>query len=217
MASADRAIQHVVFDIGGVLMGHVRTWGEAYERLALPADAYLDSAEWAEATRESVVAHMSGRIAPDAWCEEVARLSQGRLTPVQARTVLEAWLDEEDYPGVAEVIEAIHAAGRNTATLSNTNPVHWEQMLSGRSPALGLIQFPHASHLLGATKPELAIYQAFEQATGFARAEVLFFDDLEENVATALEFGWHAEVIDHTGDPAAQLREHLARYGVVEG
>lgn len=207
-------VQHVVFDIGGVLLGHVRTWSEAQARTALPADDYLDSPEWFEATRECVVAHMSGRMTPETWYAEVARLSAGRLTSEQARVVLEAWLDEDDYPGVSEVIEAIHAAGRNTATLSNTNPVHWEQM-TARSQALRLIRHPHASHLLGATKPELAIYEAFERATGFARPEVLFFDDGVENVVTARTFGWHAEVIDYTGDPAAQLRDHLTRYGVL--
>lgn len=215
MCGAAAEIQHVVFDIGGVLVGHVRSWREAHERTPVPWDDYFDSPDFFGATRASVMAHMSGLLTPDEWCAEVERISQGRMDAHSARQVLEAWL-YDDYPGVDSVIEEIHAAGRCTATLSNTNPVHWAQMQASSS-ALSLIRYPHASHLLGAVKPERAIFEAFERTTGFSRTEVLFFDDAEENVEAATTFGWRAEVIDHTGDTAAQLRTHLARHGVIEG
>lgn len=208
-----RAVTHVVFDIGGVLISHARTWGEAHRRTTLPWDDYLASEEFHIATRDSVHDHMSGRITPEEWYATAAALSRGRLTEEGARLVLEAWLFDE-YPGVGDVIEAVHAAGRITATLSNTNPVHWRQLLQW-SPTMRRIQHPHASHLLGATKPDRAIFAAFERATGFDGAGVLFFDDLQENVETARAYGWRAELIDHTGDPAAQLRDHLAGHGVV--
>ena len=215
MAETPGEVRHVVFDLGGVLIGHVRSWREAHERTSLPWDDHFASPEFFEATRPSVIAHMSGRIAPEEWYAEVARISQGRLAPDDARLVLEAWL-YGDYPGVCEVVEAIHAAGRTTATLSNTNPVHWTQAMAA-SAVLQMIRHPHASHLLGEVKPDRAIFEAFERETGFARPEVLFFDDLEENVAAATDFGWRAELIDHTGDTAAQLRAHLGRHGVLRG
>jgi putative hydrolase of the HAD superfamily len=202
-----------VFDIGGVLISHARSWGDAQRRTSLPWDDYLDSPEFHLATRESVYDHMSGRITSDEWYARTAALSGGRLTEEGARLVLEAWLFDE-YPGVHDVIEAIHRAGRTTATLSNTNPVHWAQMLD-QFPILSRIQHPHASHLLGASKPDRAIFEAFEASTGFSREGILFFDDLQENVDTALAYGWRAELIDHTGDPAGQLRQHLARHGVL--
>jgi HAD superfamily hydrolase (TIGR01509 family) len=207
-------IQHVVFDIGGVLISHVRSWREAHERTTLPWHDYLGTPEFMQATRESVYAHMSGRISSQEWYDLAAAASQGHLSSEGARAVLEAWL-YEDYPRVDEVVEEIHAAGRITATLSNTNPVHWEQMLT-TSRVLPRIHHPHASHLLGAAKPQTEIFEAFERTTGFERHTVLYFDDVTENVEVARAFGWRAEHIDHTGDPAAQLRDHLNHHRIFE-
>jgi len=155
---------------------------------------------------------MSGLLTPDEWCAAVSAICDQRMSPADVRAVLEAWM-YDDYPGVAEVIDAIHAAGHVTATLSNANHVHWGQVLAA-SDALRRVQHLHASHLLGAVKPDPAIFEAFERATRFPRQSILFFDDIEENVAGARAHGWRAELIDHTGDPAAQLRAHLRRHGV---
>jgi FMN phosphatase YigB (HAD superfamily) len=64
-------------------------------------------------------------------------------------------------------------------------------------------------------KPAPDIYRAFEKATGRSGSQILFFDDLAENVAAAKSLGWHAERIDPTAPTDAQLRRHLAAYGVL--
>ena len=211
---APHPVTHVVFDLGGVLLSHVRTWREAHERTAVPWDDLFDTMEFLESSRDSVMAHMAGRLTPDEWYATMETLTAGRLRAEHARAVLEAWL-YEDYPGVADLIDDIHAAGRVTATLSNTNPVHWEQALA-ISEALRRVQHQHASHLLGAVKPDREIFEVFERTTGFAREGIVFFDDLEENVAGARAAGWRAEHIDPLGNPAEQLRTYLGRYGVFE-
>lgn len=215
MAIDGAPVTHVVFDLGGVLLSHVRSWREAHERTIAPWDDHFESVEFATALRPTVMDHMAGRLTPEEWYATVEALTEGRLSAEHCRLVLEAWL-YEDYPGVTEVIDEIHAAGRVTATLSNTNPVHWEQAL-GFSEALRRIQHPHASHLLGAVKPDREIFEVFERTTGFGREGLIFFDDLEENVLAARDAGWRAEHIDHAGNPAEQLREILRRYGVFEG
>ena len=218
MSEGSRQMQpvtHVVFDVGGVLVSHVRSWREAHLRTQVPWDDYYGTPEFDAATRPSVMEHMSGRITPEQWCAAVSELCSGRLSPADVLAVLEAWLDD-DYPGVADVIDEIHNAGRVTATLSNANHVHWQQVTAA-SAALQRVQHLHASHLLGAVKPDAAIFDAFERATQFPRDSILFFDDLEENVLAARSFGWQAETIDHTGDTASQLRAHLGRYGVLQG
>lgn len=215
MALDGDPVTHVVFDLGGVLLSHVRTWREAHERTSAPWDDHYESAEFATAVAPTVMAHMAGRLTPEEWYATVEALTGGRLSAEHCRLVLAAWLNE-DYPGVTDVIDDIHAAGRVTATLSNTNSVHWEQAFNV-SEALRRIQHPHASHLLGAVKPDREIFEVFERTTGFERQGLLFFDDLEENVLAAREVGWRAEQIDHAGNPAEQLRELLGRYGVFEG
>jgi len=73
-----------------------------------------------------------------------------------------------------------------------------------------------ASHLIRARKPSPAIYAHVEQQLGLALRRILFFDDVAENVAVALDRGWHAHQIDHTlDDPIPQLRSALKRHGML--
>ncbi len=207
-------ITHVVFDVGGILIRHARSWREAHLRTDVPWDAHFESPIFEETSTRAMLDLMSGKISPDEWCEVCAVASEGRVSAPFARRILKSWQYEE-YPGVGEVIEELHARGIATAALSNTNAIHWEQMLA-LSPALRLLQQAYPSHQLGAIKPDGAVFEAFERASGFPRSGVLFFDDSAVNVEGARRFGWRAELIDHTGDPAAQIVEALRRYAVFD-
>ena len=136
----------------------------------------------------------------------------------------EAWIIEE-YPGVSELIDHLHAAGISTGVLSNTNASHWAQMQPTPGPMGGIVppKFPtpampmhkHASHLLGLAKPDAAIYYEFVRRTGFAPGAIVFFDDLPDNVEAARKAGWNAHVVDHAGDTAAEMRSLLhAMHGI---
>ena len=160
----------------------------------------------------------------DVFFRRVAETTGGVYTPDEIRRVHDAWVLEE-YPGVGELIDRVHAAGLETGVLSNTNHAHWERMeLAGEAASRPATRYPtprkvrhlHASHLLRASKPDERIYRLFEREAGYAGRgrEILFFDDLPENVEAARAAGWHAERIDHSGDTAAQMAEHLRRHGV---
>jgi len=81
-------------------------------------------------------------------------------------------------------------------------------------PRRALIPPRLASHELGAVKPDEEIHRKAERLLEAAPAEILFFDDTEENIDAARAFGWNAELIDHAGDPAAQAAEHMRAHGV---
>jgi putative hydrolase of the HAD superfamily len=120
---------------------------------------------------------------------------------------------------VPALLDALDAARVETAILSNTNASHWEGMLPASGPAaaypsLHRVRHPFASHLLGARKPERAVFERVEAATGRAGRDVLFFDDLEETVAAARAAGWRAALVDPFGDPPRRALEVLAREGV---
>ena len=193
----------------------VSGWDEACERAGLPP---ADDPRFAERRAPLWRAHQRGELPTERYCEQVAPLSSGRYTPSEVVRVLDAWMIEQ-YPGVGEVVARVEAAGAIPAVLSNTNPRHWDQLTSAEGlqrhfPVLGRIGQRHASHLLGAVKPEPAIYAAFEQATGYTPAALLFFDDLPANVEGARGAGWSAERIDPAGDTAAQMLGALDRYGI---
>jgi len=64
-------------------------------------------------------------------------------------------------------------------------------------------------------KPHDPIYEHVERTTGLPPASLLFFDDLQANVDTAIRRGWNARTIRTDADPIAQVREHLRSSGVL--
>ena len=64
------------------------------------------------------------------------------------------------------------------------------------------------------SKPGEEIYRAFEKLTGFRAGEILFFDDLPENLETAQRLGWRTELVDHDGDTASQIAACLSAHHV---
>lgn len=219
----------VIFDAGGVLVRICRTWEEGARRAGIeaPPDVMADAAR--ARRRELSLLYQAGRLPEDEYFARMAEAvggeasaggSAGACTPDIIERVHDAWLVEE-YPGVRALVHDLRAAGLPTALLSNTNARHWAVMAEAEGPfaAVGTLDRWFLSHELGACKPEEAIYAAVEEAVaadvGAAPDRIIFFDDLEENVAAARARGWRAVQVDHTGDTAAQMRRALGDLGVL--
>lgn len=201
----------VVFDLGGVVVRICRSWSEGCRAAGIAhrpqAEAHLSHPR----VRDLLDAHQCGRLACADFHLGLAACMQHAYSPDELQAIHMAWT-REDYPGIADVIDRIHIAGVDTACLSNTNASHWTILRT--SPGLARIRHQHASHLLGLAKPNPEIYRAFERATGYAAKDIVFFDDLAENVAAAQGCGWRAVQVDHTGDTATQVATELGRCGV---
>lgn len=206
----------VCFDAGGVLVRICRTWRERCERAGLDfrwgSEADADSQGW----REAHARFERNEIGVDDYFTAVAMHARGLYTHDELRAIHLAWLIGE-YPHARELVAALRELPTiSTGLLSNTNALHWatEHMAGSPDAAVANIEHPHASHTLGHTKPGPEIFRAFERETGFAPGQILFFDDTQENIDAARNAGWHAELIDHTGNTVAQVIEHLAARGV---
>jgi len=211
----------VCFDWGGVLLRICRSWDEGCERAGVPVRTGAGDVESVVRRRELSARYQRGEIDDTAFCAGVAEATGGRYSPEEVALIHDAWMIEE-YKGVHEVVGELARAGRaHTGMLSNTNHRHWSRHLPGEDgtppefPTPSLLTHRHASHLMGLAKPDPGIYKRFERETGFAGTRILFFDDLEDNIASARDAGWHAELIDHAGDTADQIATHLARYGLL--
>jgi HAD superfamily hydrolase (TIGR01509 family) len=212
MASAP-PIEFVVLDLGGVLVRITRSWAEAHERAGLPHPRRGLPTRF-DAEIEPLTQQLErGALGVDAFCERYAAASGGVYAASEVSAMLDAWIIGE-YAGVEAVFDALDAAEVATAVLSNTNPRHWAHPLQAATRARA--EHAHASHLLGALKPEPAIYERFEAATRVGAASILFFDDGPANVEAARARGWRAEHIDHAGDTAAQLLDALRAHRVIE-
>ncbi len=101
------------------------------------------------------------------------------------------------------MVKRIRASGLVTAVLSNTSHEHW--VTFPQYEVFALFDHRYGSHQLALRKPEEAIYRELEQRTGYSGGEIMFFDDLPENIAAARDIGWHAHQIDPASDTADQI------------
>ncbi len=219
--AADRGgIECVVFDVGGIFVRHAQNWPEAHTRVGFDPEHPVLASDEFMATRASLgLRHQRGEIEPEEYWTSVAAASGGAYSADDVARIVQAWLFDE-YAGAEELIDDLLATGIDTASLSNTNATHWRRMfaIDGATPEFpttSRLKYHAPSHEAGAVKPDAAIYQALEVATGRSSAALLFFDDRADNIDAARARGWHAELIDHRGDPPAEMRAVLQRYGVM--
>jgi glucose-1-phosphatase len=213
------AIRVVCFDLGGVLVKICRSVAEAAALAALPAPdperwQHVDSAR----RRSDVVRrYHNGDLSCEAYYAELAAASAEQYTLDQARELHRVWLMGE-YPGVDQLISELNAIpGLRTACLSNTAHAHWHVMTESqaqRFPAVNQLQVKRASHLMRRVKPDLDIYEQAIADLQVAPHEILFFDDLAENIAGARAAGMCAEQINPEIGTEPQLRAHLRAWQI---
>ncbi len=215
-----KSIKAVVFDWGGVILQICRSWDEGCDRAGVERRDRPGGDAMTLERRRLNVAYQTGQIDCDTFFRNIASSTRGVYSIDEVVRVHDAWLVRE-YTGVRTLIEELNAAGRvQTGLLSNTSHRHWLRHLptehaAAEFPSIGLLTHKHASHLLRLAKPHVEIHRAFERESGFRPTEILFFDDLADNIAGAHAAGWHAHQIDHTGDTASQMRAALRTLGLL--
>lgn len=221
--SVDIPVRMVCFDWGGVILRICRSWAEGCAAAGLAVRGDSASAEIKARRRVAAEAYQRGAISTAEFLESLGEIVGGVYTRAELARIHDAFLIEE-YPGVDRLVDRLRTLPDvQTGMLSNTNELHWRRQHADDSskvlhfPTASKLGHRHASHLLGHAKPGQEIYRAFERMTGFSGSRILFFDDLEENISAARAVGWRAERIDHTGDTAGQMDDHLRRHGVFDG
>ncbi len=89
---------------------------------------------------------------------------------------------------VNELIVYLKAKGFPLFLLSNTNELHFAHIID-RYPIVHLMDEWILSFEVGAKKPKRRIYDAIFEKVDVAKDEVLYIDDVEQNVKTASEIG----------------------------
>ncbi|MFG0293127.1 MAG: HAD-IA family hydrolase [Phycisphaerales bacterium JB050] len=219
---SEHGVRVVCFDLGGVVVRIARSWAEACAAAGVEdrSGESFHAPDLLSGRRELSDAYQIGDLACEAYFERVAEQSAGLYTAEEIERVHRAWVFEP-YPGVEELVERLNAIdGLITACLSNTNHSHWQDLQradAGRwsAPAIQKLHTRLVSHELRAVKPNADIYQLAEGRFGASGDQIVFFDDLAENVEAACARGWRAFQIDHEADTAQQMTGHLARLGVL--
>lgn len=220
-------IELVIFDLGRVLLRISDDWDHAAALAGLPNLAGLTGDLSSKAARgeghppEDPLAEVfdhfeTGKITVVEFFAAAAKLAEVR--PDEVRRVTEAVLIEA-FPGAIALLDRLSLLPVKVGCLSNTNAHHW-QMFSDRSHRaylpIELFDFPLGSQILGLAKPDPAIYRYVEDGTGIAPENILFFDDLPENIDAAQARGWQAELVSRdTDNPIPAVTATLAAYGVL--
>ncbi len=210
------AIQLVCFDLGRVLIEICDGWEDACREAGVTFPVCLGEMDRRQRMVDLALEHETGRIDAGTFDREMARLLG--MSPEQVAAVSCAWL-KSPCPNIEWLIDAVRQSGVATACLSNTNDRHW-RMMSGQvdSPArLPVDRLDHhfVSYVIGAMKPDPAIYAHVEEATGVAPHQIAFFDDLPDNVDAARRRGWYARRITPEMDSVSQMHEALVEWGVL--
>ncbi|OGQ79088.1 MAG: hypothetical protein A2289_02965 [Deltaproteobacteria bacterium RIFOXYA12_FULL_58_15] len=200
----------ICFDLGGVIVRICRTWQEACVHAEVPVRSELAS------KRATVVEHYQrlhvGAIDLPTYARQLSLAVDGLYSAEEITAVHHAWL-LEPYPGMLEVVEAVHLAGHATALLSNSNLAHWRVVES--LPVLKALGQHFLSHEIGHLKPAMQAYRAVEEGTGVSPEAIVFFDDTPENIRAAQARGWQAILIDPREPTAPQIQEGFVRQGVL--
>ena len=202
-------------DLGGVVVRICRSWHEGCSAASVVPREPLHTIDEStlRAISECSDALQSGALPFDAYTLRMVEVLGGRVSAEDVTSIHDSWI-LGDYDGVRDLLHRITASGIKVACLSNTNARHWEQM-TRTSQAFAAIPHRFASHDLGLLKPARGVYDAFERAMGCTGDEILFLDDLPENVAAAKGCGWHAVRVDPHRPTAAQIEAALRSFGAM--
>jgi putative hydrolase of the HAD superfamily len=112
------------------------------------------------------------------------------ISPAEFLAVFGGW-QHDPFPGAAELVGDVAAAGVRVGCLSNTNTHQWEAQFDGL-PLVDAFEFRFLSFELGLVKPDRAIFDAVAARLPAPPERVLFLDDNAVNVEAASAFGFVA-------------------------
>ncbi len=207
MTSSTRAIDWVVFDLGGVVLAHTIRLADLATLLNIDLDTL--TAEYRrhrlDYDRDSDAAAFWGGVSAAAG-----------ITPPSADLLaVLVELDEDGcsrtIPETLSLIDDLRDAGYRLAVCSNA-PASMALRVRAQ-PWAGSFRHLVFSGDLGVLKPAPAIFDAVIRTTGSSADRMVFLDDLEVNVDGARAAGWHAFPFAD----AACARRDLAALGVLDG
>ena len=178
----------LIFDFGNVLIeiDPARSI-QAFQALGAPADLHLDADFFHDFETGAIRA------------TEFRKSLRGQLKWAASESSIDrAWneLLLEVPPRTIAKLHQLRAKGYKLALLSNTNPIHIDEVRRRLGP-FGYGEFARCferifySYEMGLRKPDPAIYAAVDRELGIASpAEVLFVDDNAANIASAAAYGW---------------------------
>ena len=193
-------IKAIIFDLGGVLIDFS---GMTDIRSMMRKDPGLDAIRPRWITCPTISAFERGEISSDIFASEFSQTWDLQIEPDDFISVFKSWI-KGTLPGTEQLLVSLRPH-YTLACLSNTNPLHWSQMMHDIGLYSQLDQH-FASHTLGRMKPDPNVFADVCAEMGFAPSEVVFFDDGVENIEGAKQAGLSAYQVQSPGDITMKLK-----------
>lgn len=198
-------IHAVVFDIGRVILPI--EWSNVINALGLSKEEG-DQLSRLVATGSHYDSYERGRITTDEFFEGFSQHYE-LYHPINELKVAWAQLLAPPFLGIEEIL--IHLKSKlEIHALSNTNQAHFEQFSRDFS------EFSHfqnifTSYELEARKPEKEIFLKLMSEINKKPEEIIFLDDMPENVEAARALGIHAEIVKNSVE---EIKKVLSKYNL---
>jgi len=193
-------IKAIIFDLGGVLIDFS---GMTDIRSMMRKDPGLDAIRPRWITCPTISAFERGEISSDTFASEFTQTWDLQIEPDDFISIFKSWI-KGTLPGTEQLLVSLRPH-YTLACLSNTNPLHWSQMMHDIGLYSQLDQH-FASHTLGRMKPDPNVFADVCAEMGFAPSEVVFFDDGVENIEGAKQAGLSAYQVQSPGDITMKLK-----------
>jgi HAD superfamily hydrolase (TIGR01509 family) len=177
----------ILFDLGRVLMN---IDFEAFPN-ALGLFTKEQRAPFEVPVQKIIFLYELGKITTEEFLDTLYLIFEERFTRGQILEAFDAII-VNDNPEIIHFVQSVQKK-YSIAVLSNTSPSHWEKILRVSS-LIKLFPNTFTSFQLGALKPEKIVYEKVCQALKVQPHEVLFIDDLKENIDGAIAAGMHGVV-----------------------
>lgn len=202
----------LIFDFGNVIIDI--DMSETFSKLGNLMD--YDIHTLLEDEENIFIRYEMGMISTEAFLNELIRLSR---KPTQANEIVSIWnAILLGIPG--ERIKVLQELRKQYEIyiLSNTNDLHIQWVHRYLKREFQLEQFENSvlhhafySHELKTRKPRNEIYEKVHMEIGVPKENILFLDDLKENVEAAQRFGWNA--FQHPAQ--GSIPESLSKNGII--
>lgn len=182
----------ILFDLGRVLM-HIDfdAFPNALGLTTTEARLQFDQ----RLIQHNVRLYETGRMSTDEFIEALYNIFQQQFS---REKLLDAFnrIIVEDNQEISPFIETVRKHHR-IAVLSNTCACHWEKVMK-ISSIIKLFPDLFTSFSLGAMKPDMIVYDKVCTTLHVQPNDVLFIDDLKENVEGAVRAGMNGIIFSNT-------------------
>lgn len=181
-------ISAVLFDVGGVL---IELNGLPSIAKLLDSNQSLDDIYQYWMAAPSVIGHETGQLSTDEFANEVVKDLKLSITPDAFMENFSSWIVGA-FPDTFELLNAIPETIK-VGALSNTSDAHWKEV--EKTGLTNKIEHLFLSHEIGHLKPSPPAFQAAVDGLSVPAGEIIFFDDVLENVHAANNFGLKAHQV----------------------